>query len=83
MACPVIVDLRNIYRPEDMKKQGFAYTCIGRAPTFQPVNVYVPGRGPFLSRSNAVAISAMRGDGDLGQGVKGTNGPIRLEDRRG
>jgi UDPglucose 6-dehydrogenase len=55
MACPVIVDLRNIYRPEDMKKQGFAYTCIGRAPTFQPVDVYVPGRGPFLARSNAVA----------------------------
>jgi UDPglucose 6-dehydrogenase len=25
MACPVIVDLRNIYRPEDMKKHGFVY----------------------------------------------------------
>ena len=59
MACPVIVDLRNIYRPEDMKKQGFAYTCIGRAPTFQPVDVYVPGRGPFLARSNAVAARDM------------------------
>ena len=30
MACPVIVDLRNIYRPEDMSKHGFAYTCVGR-----------------------------------------------------
>jgi UDPglucose 6-dehydrogenase len=30
MACPVIVDLRNIYRPEDMSKHGFAYSCIGR-----------------------------------------------------
>src|ERR1700752_490229 len=28
MACPVMVDLRNVYRPEDMKKHGFAYTCI-------------------------------------------------------
>ena len=37
MACPVVVDLRNIYRPEDMHKHGFAYACVGRAlpvPTF-------------------------------------------------
>jgi UDPglucose 6-dehydrogenase len=40
MSCPVIVDLRNVYRPEDMKKHGFAYTCVGRASTHQPVNVY-------------------------------------------
>jgi UDPglucose 6-dehydrogenase len=39
MACPVMVDLRNIYRPEDMKKYGFAYTSIGRLPTQQPVNL--------------------------------------------
>jgi UDPglucose 6-dehydrogenase len=31
MACPVIVDLRNIYRPEDMSRHGFAYACIGRS----------------------------------------------------
>ena len=31
MACPVVVDLRNIYRPEDMHKHGFAYACVGRA----------------------------------------------------
>ena len=42
MACPVIVDLRNIYRPEEMKKHGFAYTCVGRVPTHQPLSVYVP-----------------------------------------
>jgi len=30
MACPVIVDLRNIYRPEDMSRHGFAYTSVGR-----------------------------------------------------
>jgi UDPglucose 6-dehydrogenase len=32
MACPVVVDLRNIYRPEDMGRHGFAYTCVGRSP---------------------------------------------------
>jgi UDPglucose 6-dehydrogenase len=55
MACPVIVDLRNIYSPEEMKKQGFAYTCIGRAPTFQPANLLVSGYSPSSSRANAVA----------------------------
>jgi UDPglucose 6-dehydrogenase len=42
MACPVIVDLRNIYHPDDMKRQGFAYAGVGRSPNFQPVAVYSP-----------------------------------------
>ena len=28
---PVLVDLRNIYKPEDMRARGFAYTSVGRA----------------------------------------------------
>ncbi len=28
---PVLVDLRNIYRPEDVRAAGFAYTSVGRA----------------------------------------------------
>jgi UDPglucose 6-dehydrogenase len=39
MACPVMVDLRNVYRPEDMTKCGFAYMSVGRLPTQQPVNL--------------------------------------------
>ena|SRR5690348_4773914 len=31
MACPVVVDLRNIYRPEDMERHGFLYESIGRS----------------------------------------------------
>jgi UDPglucose 6-dehydrogenase len=27
---PVVVDLRNIYRPEDMERLGFTYTSVGR-----------------------------------------------------
>ncbi len=30
MAEPVVVDLRNIYRPDDMRKLGFKYASIGR-----------------------------------------------------
>jgi UDPglucose 6-dehydrogenase len=29
---PVVVDLRNIYRPEEMAAKGFRYTSIGRPP---------------------------------------------------
>lgn len=31
MAERVLVDLRNVYKPEDVKKAGFAYTSIGRS----------------------------------------------------
>jgi UDPglucose 6-dehydrogenase len=37
MACPVMIDLRNVYNPEDVKKYGFSYTSIGRRPTHRPV----------------------------------------------
>ena len=30
MACPVLIDLRNIYSSEDMAKHGFSYVGIGR-----------------------------------------------------
>jgi len=29
---PVVIDLRNIYRPEDMATHGFAYESVGRPP---------------------------------------------------
>jgi UDPglucose 6-dehydrogenase len=31
MRSPVVVDLRNIYRPDDMAARGFAYVSVGRA----------------------------------------------------
>jgi UDPglucose 6-dehydrogenase len=30
MRTPTVVDLRNIYRPEDLVKRGFSYLSIGR-----------------------------------------------------
>jgi UDPglucose 6-dehydrogenase len=51
MACPVVVDLRNIYRPEEMKKHGFAYTCVGRAP-MSPLSAHMPpNRTELLTRA--------------------------------
>ncbi len=31
LKAPIMVDLRNVYSPEDMAAAGFAYSCIGRA----------------------------------------------------
>jgi UDPglucose 6-dehydrogenase len=30
MSSPVVVDLRNVYRAEEMHQHGFAYVCVGR-----------------------------------------------------
>ena len=30
LKAPVMIDLRNVYSPADMKAEGFSYTCIGR-----------------------------------------------------
>ena len=30
MATPVIIDLRNIYRSEELHRRGFAYASVGR-----------------------------------------------------
>ncbi|MEC8457587.1 MAG: UDP binding domain-containing protein, partial [Pseudomonadota bacterium] len=30
MTQPVLIDLRNIYRPDDMARRGFKYSGIGR-----------------------------------------------------
>jgi UDPglucose 6-dehydrogenase len=32
LRAPVIVDLRNIYKPDDMRRRGFTYYSIGRKP---------------------------------------------------
>ena len=31
MKSPIIIDLRNIYRPADVRKRGFTYLSVGRA----------------------------------------------------
>jgi UDPglucose 6-dehydrogenase len=31
LKAPVVIDLRNIYRPEDIRAKGFTYVSVGRA----------------------------------------------------
>jgi UDPglucose 6-dehydrogenase len=33
MARPIVVDLRNVYRPEDMLAAGFVYESVGQSST--------------------------------------------------
>jgi UDPglucose 6-dehydrogenase len=33
LAAPVMIDLRNIYDPEDMSRRGFVYSSVGRGAT--------------------------------------------------
>jgi UDPglucose 6-dehydrogenase len=50
MACPVVVDLRNIYQPQTMSDFGFLYSCVGRRPVdstaHRPVKVDRPAAAP-------------------------------------
>lgn len=34
MRLPVVIDGRNLYRPEEMDAAGFVYYSVGRAPAF-------------------------------------------------
>ncbi|MEC5293365.1 MULTISPECIES: UDP-glucose dehydrogenase family protein [unclassified Aurantimonas] len=50
MNVPVLVDLRNIYRREDLAKSGFAYQSVGR-PTSDAVQQAEPQRARLPARS--------------------------------
>ncbi len=52
MACPVVVDLRNIYRPEEMRNLGFAYTCVGRSSAPAAVDVLASVARPASLQPN-------------------------------
>ena len=43
-SAPVFVDLRNIYRPEEVEKHGFTYTSVGRPKRREP-NAFSTGTG--------------------------------------
>ena len=63
MAQPVVVDLRNIYRPEDMAAHGFTYESVGRAS--EPRNVMrlslsYPASWPGVSSPSTVLCDRRR-----------------------
>ena len=57
MACPVVVDLRNIYRPEEMYRRGFAYACIGR-PSGKPAFLKTPSLEELLAQAGTRATAS-------------------------
>ena len=36
MACPVLIDLRNVYASEDLSQHGFMYVGVGRSDAVSP-----------------------------------------------
>jgi UDPglucose 6-dehydrogenase len=51
MACPVVVDLRNVYRADDISKLGFIYSCVGRPSDLRRSNFYPPRVDGAISES--------------------------------
>jgi UDPglucose 6-dehydrogenase len=39
MIQPILIDLRNIYRPEEMTKHNFQYYCVGKSPQPSPTRI--------------------------------------------
>jgi UDPglucose 6-dehydrogenase len=60
MACPVVIDLRNIYRPEEMAQHGFIYDSVGRVPFGRPRSGTADDRcRPQADVSNNVALAKL------------------------
>jgi UDPglucose 6-dehydrogenase len=50
MACQVIIDLRNIYQPDEVRRHGFAYTSVGRSSS-KPAFLWERRSAPSVSRT--------------------------------
>ena len=60
MACPVVIDLRNIYRPEEMAQHGFIYDSVGRMPFGRPRSAAAGDRyRPQADVSKNVALAKL------------------------
>jgi UDPglucose 6-dehydrogenase len=59
MACPVVVDLRNIYQPEEMQSMGFAYSCVGRSSALADASPSISVARPAAAQPNTGARDEM------------------------
>jgi UDPglucose 6-dehydrogenase len=75
MATPVIIDLRNIYRPEEVHRHGFAYASVGRSSDYptaeKPVDLAPPASG-----NSVLGFKSP-------QGIPRSSSPRRFRDRPG
>jgi UDPglucose 6-dehydrogenase len=60
MRSPVVVDLRNVYRTEDMVKRGFRYYCVGGSQT-APRKSPVQATWPHIAQRPVVRVNGRNG----------------------
>jgi UDPglucose 6-dehydrogenase len=60
MATPVIVDLRNVYRPEEVQRHGFAYASVGRASEDSQYEGLSAGTTAFRKRKGIAMTRGLR-----------------------
>ena len=60
---PVLIDLRNIYRPDDMAARGFVYICVGRSAATvgpRPIEIGVAAPAPIAEQVVSVGGDVLR-----------------------
>jgi UDPglucose 6-dehydrogenase len=58
MAAPVVIDLRNIYRAEEVVGHGFTYKSVGRSGSFKLPGARAPARHVLRQSLAVLEISA-------------------------
>jgi UDPglucose 6-dehydrogenase len=63
LACPFIVDLRNIYCPDEIHARGFAFVSVGRQArvemrTLAQTRVFMEGVGGFAQSRRSALVDA-------------------------
>jgi UDPglucose 6-dehydrogenase len=73
---PIVIDGRNLYRPEEMARAGFVYHSIGR-PVAIPENMSFEDKSDAMHRESTIRSAATAGwRPELGQPVKSASQPL-------
>jgi len=78
MATPVIIDLRNIYRPEELHRHGFAYASVGRASDYPAFEMPLDKPSTPQNTSRLIQRQSTVGGGPLDDDVQIVAGASRV-----